>query len=150
MTKLELKQLIVSYTDTLENQFAIDLYSLLKEYVNIKVITDYYSNVDYVITDKNNLDNKIYIELKSRNTNGYFFNSFIIGKTKINNINKNYKNTILVWSFKDNIYFTKCIKDFDNYKSKIINGSYIIEIDKALCSCNMDNLKKTILDMLFK
>ena len=60
---LELKTINVSYTDNLENVFALNLYSLLKDYVNIKVIPEFLSNVDYEITDKNNNNNKMYLEL---------------------------------------------------------------------------------------
>ena len=62
---LELKTINVSYTDNLENVFAVNLYSLLKDYVNIKVIPEFLSNVDYEITDKNNNDNKMYLEGKT-------------------------------------------------------------------------------------
>lgn len=143
---LELKTINVSYTDNLENVFALNLYSLLKEYVNIRVITDYYSNVDYEITDKNNNNNKMYLELKSRSSNSY--NTFIIGSTKIKEINKHYNPTILIWNFKDGLYFCKCIKEFDKYHTKIIKNSSVIEISKSICSVGIDNLKREILDIL--
>jgi len=143
---LELKTINVSYTDNLENVFALNLYSVLKDYVNIKVITDYYSNVDYEITDKNNNKNKMYLELKSRSSNSY--NTFIIGSTKIKQINKHYNSAILIWNFKDGLYFCKCIKDFDNYNTKIIKNSSVIEISKSICSVGIDNLKREILDIL--
>jgi hypothetical protein len=143
---LELKTINVSYTDNLENVFAVNLYSLLKDYVNIRVITDYYSNVDYEITDKNNNDNKMYLELKSRSSNSY--NTFIIGSTKIKEINKHYNPTILIWNFTDGLYFCKCIKEFDKYHTKIIKNSSVIEISKSICSVGIDNLKREILDIL--
>ena len=143
---LKLKTLNVSYTDNLENVFALNLYSLLKEYVNIRVITDFYSNVDYEITDKNNKDNKMYLELKSRSSNSY--NTFFIGSTKILNINKHYNPTLLIWNFKDGLYFCKCIKEFDNYNTKIIKNSSVIEINKSICYNGLDNLKREILDIL--
>jgi len=143
---LELKTINVSYTDNLENVFAVNLYSLLKDYVNIRVITDYYSNVDYEITDKNNNDNKMYLELKSRSSNSY--NTFIIGSTKIKEINKHYNPTILIWNFTDGLYFCKCIKEFDKYHTKIIKNSSVIEISKSICSVGIDNLKQEILDIL--
>jgi hypothetical protein len=143
---LKLKTINVSYTDNLENVFALNLYSLLKDYVNIRVITDYYSNVDYEITDKNNNNNKMYLELKSRSSNSY--NTFIIGSTKIKEINKKYNPAILIWNFKDGLYFCKCIKDFDEYNTKIIKNSSVIEISKSICSVGIDNLKREILDIL--
>ena len=143
---LELKTINVSYTDNLENVFALNLYSLLKDYVNIRVIIDYYSNVDYEITDKNNNNNKMYLELKSRSSNSY--NTFIIGSTKIKEINKKYNPAILIWNFKDGLYFCKCIKDFDEYNTKIIKNSSVIEISKSICSVGIDNLKRDILDIL--
>lgn len=143
---LELKTINVSYTDNLENVFALNLYSLLKDYVNIRVITDYYSNVDYEITDKNNNNNKMYLELKSRSSNSY--NTFFIGSTKIKEINKKYNPALLIWNFKDGLYFCKCIKEFDKYHTKIIKNSSVIEISKSICSVGIDNLKREILDIL--
>jgi hypothetical protein len=143
---LELKTINVSYTDKLENVFALNLYSILKDYVNIRVIPEYLSNVDYEITDKNNKDNKMYLELKSRYSNSY--NTFFIGSTKIKEINKKYNPALLIWNFTDNLYFCKCIKDFDNYNTKTIQGKPVIEIDKSRCSVGIDNLKREILDIL--
>ena len=143
---LELKTINVSYTDNLENVFALNLYSLLKDYVNIRVITEFLSNVDYEITDKNNKDNKMYLELKSRYSNSY--NTFFIGSTKIKQINKHYNPALLIWNFKDGLYFCKCIKDFENYNTKIIQGKPVIEINKSICSVGIDNLKHEILDIL--
>jgi len=143
---LELKTLNVSYTDNLENVFAINLYNLLKDYVSIKVIPEFLSNVDYEITDKNNKDNKMYLELKSRSTKSY--NTFFIGSTKILNINKHYNPTILIWNFKDGLYFCKCIKDFENYDKKTIQNKPVIEIEKSICSNGIENLKLDILKTL--
>jgi hypothetical protein len=143
---LKLKTLNVSYTDNLENVFALKLYSILKDYVNIRVITEFLSNVDYEITDKTNKDNKMYLELKSRSSNSY--NTFFIGSTKINQINKHYNPALLIWDFKDGLYFCKCIKEFDKYNTKIIQGKPVIEIDKSICSISIDNLKTEILNIL--
>ena len=143
---LELKTLNVSYTDNLENVFAVNLYNVLKDYVNIRVIIDYLSNVDYEITDKNNIDNKMYLELKSRSTKSY--NTFFIGSTKILKINKEYNPAILVWNFKDGLFFCKCVKEFNYYNKKIIQNKPVIEIEKSICSNSIENLKKEILDIL--
>jgi hypothetical protein len=51
---LELKKTIVSYNDTNENNFAVELWKILKNTVKIKVINDFYSNVDYELTSKTN------------------------------------------------------------------------------------------------
>ncbi len=143
---LELKTINISYTDNLENVFALNLYSLLKDYVNIKVIPEFLSNVDYEITDKNNNNNKMYLELKSRSSKSY--NTFFIGSTKIKQINKHYTPTILIWNFTDGLYFCKSIKEFDNYNTKIIQGKPVIEINKSMCSVGVVNLKREILDNL--
>ena len=81
---LELKKTIVSYSDTNENNFAIDLWKILKENVKIKVINDVYSSVDYQLTSKQN-EKVIYLELKCRDIKYANFNTFIMGKTKIDN-----------------------------------------------------------------
>lgn len=146
---LELKTINVSFTDNLENLFAIELYKLLKNYVNIKVITEYYSSVDYLITDKNDKNNKMYLELKSRNQiSKNSFNTFFIGFNKILKINECYKPTILVWNFTDGLYFCKCKTKFNNYKTSIIQNSKVIEIDKNDCLSGMDNLTNKILNIL--
>ena len=143
---LKLKTINVSYTDNLENVFAINLYSLLKAYVNIKVIPEFLSNVDYEITDKNNVNNKLFIELKSRSTTS--FKTFFIGSTKVFYINKHYNPTILIWNFKDGLYFCKCEKNFENFITKSIQGKPVIEINKDLCSKGIENLKQEILNIL--
>jgi len=145
---LELKTINVSYTDNLENIFAIELYKLLKNYVNIKVITEYYSSVDYLITDKNDINNKMYLELKSRQISKNSFNTFFIGFNKILKINECYKPTILVWNFTDGLYFCKCKTKFNNYKTSIIQNSKVIEIDKNDCLSGMDKLTDKILNIL--
>jgi hypothetical protein len=145
---LELKTINVSYTDNLENIFAIELYKLLKNYVNIKVITEYYSSVDYLITDKNDINNKMYLELKSRQISKNSFDTFFIGFNKILKINECYKPTILVWNFTDGLYFCKCKTKFNNYKTSIIQNSKVIEIDKNDCLSGMDKLTDKILNIL--
>ena len=145
---LELKTINVSYTDNLENIFAIELYKLLKNYVNIKVITEYYSSLDYLITDNNDINNKMYLELKSRQISKNSFNTFFIGFNKILKINECYKPTILVWNFTDGLYFCKCKTKFNNYKTSIIQNSKVIEIDKNDCLSGMDKLTDKILNIL--
>jgi hypothetical protein len=143
---LKLKKINISYTDNLENIFAVNLYSILKEYVNIKVIIDYYSNVDYEIIDKKNPNNKMFLELKSRSANS--FDSFFIGKTKIEKINKHFNPTLLIWNFNDGLFFCKCREEFEKYEPKFIQKSYVIEIDKSLCFIGIDKLKAEILEIL--
>jgi hypothetical protein len=142
---VSLKTINVSYTDSLENIFAMLLYSVLKDHVNIRVLTDKYSNVDYEISARTN-ENRMFLELKSRTTCSY--DTFIIGANKIRQINKKYNPCIIVWNFSDGIYFCDCKKDFDNYTRKTIQNSDVIEINKRDCSVGVESLKNRILDIL--
>jgi hypothetical protein len=90
---LELKKTIVSYNDTNENNFAVELWQILKDTVKIKVINDFYSTVDYELTSKIN-GKVMYLELKCRDIKYSNCKSFIIGKTKIDNINSKSLNAV--------------------------------------------------------
>jgi hypothetical protein len=145
---LELKKTIVSYNDTNENNFAVELWKILKNTVKIKVINDFYSNVDYELTSKTT-DKVMYLELKCRDIKYSNCKSFIIGKTKIDNINsKSLKPCILIWKFGDLIYFKEYTTDLLKYETATIQNSKVIYIDKTDCECDMDKLTELILTLL--
>jgi hypothetical protein len=145
---LELKKTIVSYNDTNENNFAVELWKILKNTVKIKVINDYYSNVDYELTSKTT-DKVMYLELKCRDIKYSNCKSFIIGKTKIDNINSKFlKPCILIWKFGDLIYFKEYTTDLLKYETATIQNSKVIYIDKTDCECDMDKLTELILTLL--
>jgi hypothetical protein len=141
---LILKTTIVSYTDTNENNFAVELWKLIKDYVKIKVINDFYSSVDYELTSK--INGKImYLELKCRDIKYSTCKSFIIGKTKIDNINsKCLTPCILIWKFGELIYFKEYTTDLLNYETTTIQNSKVIYINKTDCECSMDKLTELI------
>tara|TARA_R110000803_G_scaffold32928_2_gene72260 strand:- start:1533 stop:1979 length:447 start_codon:yes stop_codon:yes gene_type:complete len=145
---LELKKTIVSYSDTNENNFAIDLWKILKENVKIKVINDVYSSVDYQLTSKQN-EKVIYLELKCRDIKYANCNTFIMGKTKIDNITaKCLMPCILIWKFGDIIYFKKYTADLMNYETSIIQNSKVIFIKKCDCDNGMESLIELINKLL--
>ena len=141
---LQLKKTIVSYSDTNENNFAVELWKLLKDFLKIRVIDNYFSNVDYQLTSK--LNSKVmYLELKCRDIKYSNCNSFIIGKNKIDNINsKSLTPCILIWKFGELIYFKEYTTELLNYDVSIIQNGKVIFINKNDCECGMDNLIKLI------
>ena len=141
---LELKTTIVSYTDTNENNFALELWKLLKHFVKIKVINDFYSTVDYELTSKIN-GKVMYLELKCRDIKYSNCKSFIIGKSKIDNINsKCLTPCILIWKFGELIFFKEYTTDLLKYETTTIQNSKVIYIDKTDCECGMDKLIELI------
>ena len=141
---LELKKTIVSYNDTNENNFAVELWQILKDFLKIKVINDFYSTVDYELTSKIN-GKVMYIELKCRDIKYSNCNSFIIGKTKIDNINsKSLTPCILVWKFGELIFFKEYTTDLLEYSTSTIQNSKVIYINKNDCECGMDKLTELI------
>ena len=145
---LELKNTIVSYSDTNENNFAIDLWKILKENVKIKVINDVFSSVDYQLTSKQN-EKVIYLELKCRDIKYANCDTFIMGKTKIDNITaKCLTPCILVWKFGDIIYFKEYTADLMNYDTSIIQNSKVIYIKKMECGIGMESLIELINKLL--
>jgi hypothetical protein len=131
----------ITYDDTTENNFAIDLWKELKNDYIIKLMKKQYCNVDIKIINKKTL-RFCYIELKCRNIKFLNYDTFIMGSTKIKKMNElNLLPTIMIWKFnEDNIYFTQYINDYLNYPIKFINGSGIIEIKKNQTLNGFNNL----------
>jgi hypothetical protein len=105
-----------------------------------------YCNVDFLLLNNNNLYT-CYIEYKQRQyANGYNnYPSFFIGKTKMDNIKKHYKNCIFIWDFrKSNSNHFFWIKYDDNFYNKYevekdyINNSYRFRILKDDCNNSYD------------
>tara|TARA_B110000902_G_scaffold18314_1_gene21109 strand:- start:32 stop:481 length:450 start_codon:yes stop_codon:yes gene_type:complete len=140
MDGLELKKTIVSYSDTNENNFAVELWKMLKDEIKIKVILDYYSSVDYELTSKKN-GKIMYIELKCRDIKYANCDTFIMGKSKVDSIySKDLMPCILVWKFGDLIYFKKYTAELMNYDTSIIQKSKVIYINKTDCEIGINNL----------
>ena len=141
---LKLKTLTVNYSDTNENNFAIELWKILKDDFKIVVIDNVYSNVDYKIINKKT-NNVMYLELKCRDIKYSTCDSFIMGKTKIENIkSKSLMPCILVWKFDELIYFKKYSVDLLKYKTFTIQKSKIIYISKTDCESGIENLTELI------
>tara|TARA_B110000285_G_C15047001_1_gene574856 strand:- start:594 stop:1043 length:450 start_codon:yes stop_codon:yes gene_type:complete len=94
-----------------------------------------YSPVDFVITNKRN-DNKLFIELKSRKLDISKFNTFFIGRSKLNQISKNYKTdcVILVWmdTYK-HLYYKLFSDELLDCNIKNCNGADCFLINRADC-----------------
>jgi hypothetical protein len=149
MTDLSLKTINVSYTDKTENSFAVLLFKYLRKRCKIKVETEYFSSIDITIIDRQDPNNKVYIELKCRNDAYKNFKTFIIGYNKMINIkNRQLNPAILVWKFSDCFYFCDYSPEFCQYKTKVIQNSKVIYIDKNICSCGIEALVTKILNIL--
>jgi hypothetical protein len=144
-----LKTKILSYTDTLENQFAIKVFKSLNEKYNgkynVSVLVDKFSSVDYVVVNTEN-KKKMYMELKSRKSKS--FSSFIIGYNKLVSINQNYPNTILIWNFADDIFSVKFHPKFVEYEISYCCESKVVNIEKSLCSAGMESIIDNIISSL--
>ncbi len=123
-------------------------YGSLKETKFIYALNQSFNNNDIVITKtkdkfcccdfkvKNVKNNKkLFIELKSRKDNLTRYDAFIIGKTKLYNISKNYKDyiVILVWydEYK-NLYYTCYDDELLNCKTNS-NFDNSFDIPKSRC-----------------
>jgi len=146
---LSLKTINVSITDNQENQFAVELFKHLKKKCKVSVEKDYYSTIDITITDRKDLTNKVFLELKSRKDNFKNFPTFIIGHPKMENIyKKNLLPTILIWKFSNCLYFCDYQKDFCNLRTKKIQDGLVVEIQKSICNEGVESLVKHILNLL--
>jgi len=146
---LSLKTINVSITDNQENQFAVELFKHLKKNCKVSVEKDYYSTIDITITDRKDVTNKVYLELKSRKDNFKNFPTFIIGHSKMENIyKKNLLPTILIWKFSNCLYFCDYQQDFCKLRTKKIQDGLVVEIQKSICSEGVESLVKHILNLL--
>lgn len=117
-----------------EIKFLIELQELINDNkFTIKKTKEHYCCVDFDMCYKNQSIG--YIELKCRYQSLKYFNSLIIGSTKLYRINEDYQNTLFVWIDKinDEIYFLPFTNELLNYKDEIMNGSYVKKIPKHLC-----------------
>ena len=127
--------------------FAIRLYKLINKYckINVDFNGDKFCPVDYKITSKQDKNNVMYLELKSRDKKYVNVPTFLMGHTKMININtRQYNNCMLVWDFDIKLFFFKYDVKLTKYKCKIIQNSKCIEINKSICSIGMDNLVNEI------
>lgn len=130
------KNELLKYGLNAEIEFMYALNTLIDdENVVIKKTTNKYAPVDFIITNKQN-DMKLYIELKSRTQNISSYDSFMIGRSKLNSISKIYRNdcVVLVWIDTHNHLFYKLYQDeLLNSQIKCINGGDVLLIPKTDC-----------------
>lgn len=138
---LNLKMVNISITDAYENSLATELYELLKPDYLVSVMKEKYATIDIDI--KNILTNqKMFLELKYRSSLNY--PTYFIGLAKLHNIEKYYKNTVLVWRSKNDLVFIQYDKAFLSYNQLFINGGLVIEIKKQDCEVGLGNLVEHI------
>lgn len=131
-----------------EVELLIKINISLKSNLNLIKTTDKYCCVDYELHDNTfeNTSKKVnqtefapvsasdnlilYIELKSRR-NISKFNTLIIGQTKLWNISKYTKKTILLWIDDVDYYYCFFDKKFLNYKYVWCNGKRVLPIPKT-------------------
>jgi hypothetical protein len=146
---LSLKTINVSFTDNLENQFAVELFKYLKKKCKVSVAKDYYSTIDITITDRKDTSNRVFLELKSRKDTYKNFPTFLIGYKKMLNIrDKKLNPSILIWKFSNCLYFCDYKEHFCHFKTKVIQNSSVVEINKCICSEGIEPLVKHILLLL--
>ena len=141
----------LNYSDKLENLFAIRLFKEIKKYCKIECDfnNDQFCAVDYKITERNNPNNYIYLELKSRDKKYLKNKQMIIGHPKMVRIDKcGFNECILVWNFEGPIYFYRYHTGLILSNQKIIRNGAVIEIDKLDCDRGMKKLVFEIYEML--
>jgi hypothetical protein len=149
--KITLNPVTVSYTETAENNLAVEIFKKLKSKVHVRVnYTDKYCPVDFTITSLTDKTKRVFVELKTRQASYKQVKTLIIGVPKLKLIDK-YKldNSIITWGFNDGTYiFIEYNAAFINYKSRIIQNSAVIDIPVCKCGKNIDNLCTLILNKL--
>jgi len=113
----------------------------------IKKNKNQYSNVDFIVYNKENEDNVLFIELKSRSYDLRRCDTLFIGKNKLKSIESNYKNSLLVWENKiDNSHhWVEYTDDLLKSNVKLINKSYCYLIDKHKTNCDIMTLIEYII-----
>lgn len=148
---LSLKKVVVNYTDKQENMFAVRLFKYINKYckINVDFNNDKFCCVDYQITSKQDPNEVMYLELKTRDIKFINVPTLIIGYDKMIKINKNkYNKCLLVWDFGIELYHFKYNTNLMKYTPKVIQQSKCIEINKCICSAGMETLVDSIYDML--
>ena len=139
----------LSYTDTLENNFCVSLWEILKGKCKFDVVKNEFCSVDIEVSEFDNPRNIVYVELKSRRNKYEECRSFIIGHQKMINIrDQRLLPAILVWGFTDEFYFTDYKPQFADFKPTRICGKDAVYINKYLCKRSLDNLAIHILKIL--
>ncbi len=114
-----------------EKIFYLKIYEELYKLFSIEKSKNKYSNIDFIF--KNIKTNNIfYLELKERNIKYINYNSFFMGLTKLNNINKFYFNCLLVWKFDSKYFYIKFNEDLLKSNKLYIKSSYVYEIKKNI------------------
>jgi hypothetical protein len=131
-----------------EHMFLLKLIEKLGDKYDILKSQNKYCAVDFIIINKYNLKT-LYIEHKFRNTTDKS-DTLFIGKTKIENLLTNYINSIIIWEFSNDIYYSieVCEELVKQSTMSYIRGCYALEIIKSQCNNSIDLLIKNIIEKL--
>jgi len=131
-----------------ESRFKKRLLDSTKDY-SYKMIKseNKYCSVDFLCINKNNLKSLL-IEHKLKNINAEYFDSLMIGRSKLDACKKDYNNTLIIWECRNEIYY--CFYSLELHASRLetINNSDVFFISKNLVSSGYDNLVESINDFL--
>lgn len=122
-----------------EFKFFIQLYEHLdKDKYFLTKSSNKYCSIDFMIMENSTLKT-LYLEHKSR-LRYEAFDTFLISKKKLDNIDKNYSNTFLIYEFKDGLYYCKFNKDLLNSKENFVCGGACYELEKKHFKTGFNNL----------
>ena len=138
-----------------EEQFKVSLWEQLNTICKIKhTVSNTFHPVDYILTSKKDNTRRIHLELKSRDAKHEKYPDFLIGSTKLKNIQiNNLMPCILIWSFNkpsnrnclefsesNSIYFTEYSIDILKLPIKKLNVSGVVYIPKKDCDTTFERL----------
>ena len=105
---------------------------------------DKYCSVDFCIIYKWNLK-ILHLEHKQRNCLKNSYPSTIINQSKLISYNSCYKNTILIWSYKENaVKYLVFNEDLLKYKTCTLKNQEVVYIKNDILKDGFDNLIATI------
>ena len=117
--------------------------------LSLEKTADKYYPVDYIIKSNDGIT-RLFIEIKNRNLDLSKFNTLLIGRGKLENINTMIRhNVILTWVCKTTqtlywMYYHKFLLDL---KIHMLNGKRVCYVNKSLCSTGYDELTGEIYDV---
>jgi len=125
-----------------ELKFLLKLQNDLGEHISIEKTPDKYDSLDYIIRRDDKI--MLYIEIKHRYIELDGFDSFMIGRVKIERISLVENNSILVWvdTNSNKVYFKHYTKDLLDLKTYFERNSQkmVSYIHKSLCSVGYEEL----------
>ena len=140
--------------ESAEESLKVSLWEHLNSICKIKhTKKELYHPVDFILTSKTDNARRIHLELKSRNAEHEKYKDFLIGSTKLKNIqSNNLTPCLLIWSFNkpnarclefsesNSIYFIEYTPEMLKLPVKQLNGSGVVYIPKKDCDTTFERL----------